>query len=50
HRQLMSCLWAAGRRDEALRQFQECRRILARELDIEPLAETQALYAKINKD
>ncbi|MBI2958127.1 MAG: GAF domain-containing protein [Chloroflexi bacterium] len=50
HRQLMSCLWAAGRRDEALRQFQECRRILAQELDIEPLAETQALYAKINKD
>lgn len=43
HRALMETLWRAGRRDEALRQYQACRRALARELDVEPMPETERL-------
>lgn len=49
HRDLMRSLSNAGRRDEALRQYLECRRILARELDAEPLPETSQLYRKIQQ-
>jgi len=49
HRELMRSLRNAGRRDEALRQYIECRRILARELDAEPLPETSQLYEEIQK-
>lgn len=47
HRELMRCLYRAGRRDEALRQYADCREILARELDVEPLPETLLLYQEI---
>ncbi|HLB12264.1 MAG TPA: BTAD domain-containing putative transcriptional regulator, partial [Dehalococcoidia bacterium] len=47
HRELMRCLWRAGRRDEALRQYQECRQVLDRELGVEPLPETEQLYRDI---
>ncbi len=50
HRGLMRALWQAGRRDEALRQYQACQTILRRELDLEPLAETQRLYLRIRGD
>lgn len=47
HRGLMRALWTAGRRDEALREYELCRDILRRELDVEPLPETEALHAHI---
>ncbi|MCH8206703.1 MAG: winged helix-turn-helix domain-containing protein [Chloroflexi bacterium] len=47
HRDLMLLLWNAGRRDEALRQFDACRRILLEELAVEPTPETEALHRSI---
>jgi len=44
HRELMILLWKEGRRDEAIRQFEVCRRILREELVVEPATETQTLY------
>ena len=43
HQGLMRALWATGRRDEALRQYQICREVLFRELDVGPLPETEEL-------
>ncbi len=47
HRGLMLALWSAGRRDEALRQYQTCSDILRRELNVEPLPETAELHTSI---
>lgn len=47
HRELMRGLWRAGRRDEALRQYLECRQVLSKELGVEPLPETEHLYLQI---
>jgi DNA-binding SARP family transcriptional activator/GAF domain-containing protein len=47
HRALMETLWRAGRRDEALRQYRECRAVLQRDLGIDPLPETEALRQQI---
>lgn len=47
HRQRMSALARAGQRSAALAQYQTCRRILEKELDVEPSAETMALYEQI---
>jgi DNA-binding SARP family transcriptional activator len=47
HQGLMRALWAAGRRDEALRQYQICREVLLRELDVGPLVETDELEIHI---
>lgn len=49
HRLLMECLWKAGRRAEALRQFNACRQALWRELDVNPMPETLALHQRILK-
>lgn len=49
HRDLMSLYASDGRRAEALRQYEECREILARELNVGPSAETQALAERIAK-
>ncbi len=46
-RQLMAGLAGAGRRAEALAEFQHCRQVLKRELGLEPAAETIALAAAI---
>jgi DNA-binding SARP family transcriptional activator len=46
-RDLMTVLWQAGRRVDALREYERFRRVLQRELGIEPMPETQALYARI---
>jgi DNA-binding SARP family transcriptional activator len=43
----MRLLWKSGRRDEALRQYESCRRSLREELGVGPARETQALYACI---
>jgi len=47
HRQLMTLLVRSGQRSAALAQYETCRRILAEELGVEPLPETQALYNRI---
>jgi DNA-binding SARP family transcriptional activator len=50
HRELMLLLWRAGRRDEALRQYSACSRILRHELDEGPAPETEALHMTILQD
>ncbi|HZD56597.1 MAG TPA: AAA family ATPase [Anaerolineales bacterium] len=47
HRQLMQIYALAGQRNAALRQYRECVRILAEELDVSPLEETVQLYEAI---
>ncbi len=47
HRALMRIYAAAGQRSAALRQYEECARILRAELEAEPDAETTALYERI---
>jgi DNA-binding SARP family transcriptional activator len=43
HREAMRLLAACGQREEALRQFERCRSLLAFELGVEPMPETLAL-------
>jgi PAS domain S-box-containing protein len=47
HRALMDYLWRQGRRDEALAQFERCRTLLARELEVPPMPDTEQLYREI---
>lgn len=47
HRFLMKALWQAGRRDEAVRQYQECRLALHQSLGINPDPTTEQLYRQI---
>jgi len=47
HRRIMECYNKAGRRAEALAQYYACRRVLKKELGLEPSAETQRLYEQI---
>ncbi|MCG3210421.1 MAG: hypothetical protein FOGNACKC_04052 [Anaerolineae bacterium] len=47
HRQLMTLLARSGQHAAALAHFETCRRILAEELGVEPLPETQALYQRL---
>ncbi len=47
HRQVMNVLALSGRRSAAMEQFNTCRSLLARELGVEPAAETLALYELI---
>lgn len=48
HRQLMRALIRSGQRAAALAQYENCRRILDRELGVSPSAETTALYERIS--
>jgi predicted ATPase/DNA-binding SARP family transcriptional activator len=50
HRQLMRLLAMAGERSAALAQYETCRRILAQELGVEPMAETTALFESIRRE
>ena len=50
HRDLMRCYYAKGNRAAALRQFEICRELLARELGVEPMWETRSLYARIETE
>ncbi len=47
YRQLMQALAHSGQRAAALAQYETCRRVLARELDVSPSAETTTLYQRI---
>ncbi|HEU5200666.1 MAG TPA: AAA family ATPase, partial [Ktedonobacterales bacterium] len=47
HRELMALYALAGRRHEALRQYQTCVDTLAAQLDVSPDPQTTALYARI---
>jgi DNA-binding SARP family transcriptional activator len=47
HRELMLCHWAMGDRPMAIRQYRACERVLRRELDLEPMAETRELLQRI---
>ncbi len=47
HRELMRLLIAAGQDGAAIRQYLHCRSLLARELDIQPEAETTSLYESL---
>ena len=47
HRDLMELLCRCGKRTQALRQFEACRRALKEEFDSSPLLETEALYRSI---
>lgn len=48
HCQLIRCYWQLGRRATALQQYARCRTILANELGLEPMEETQSLYQAIS--
>jgi two-component SAPR family response regulator len=48
--ELMRCLWIKGRRTEALRTYHRLREVLARRLEVEPLAQTTRLYEAIRHD
>jgi DNA-binding SARP family transcriptional activator/predicted ATPase len=50
HRHLIQLYAQQGRRDAALRQYQECVRILDEELGVSPLVETTALAQTIESD
>ncbi len=47
HREMMRLYWKNGQSARAVRQFQTCRDILAKELNIAPMEETQLLFANI---
>ena len=49
YQQLIRAHTAAGRRGEALRQYQHCENVLAEELGVRPLPETTALYDGIRR-
>jgi ABC-type oligopeptide transport system substrate-binding subunit/DNA-binding SARP family transcriptional activator len=47
HRALMRLYDRAGQRTAALRQYRECVRVLEKELDVAPSAQTTALYEQV---
>lgn len=47
HRQVMIMLALSGQRGAMLAQYEACRRILADDLGVEPMAETTALYERL---
>lgn len=47
HRLLMTYLSRLGNTDAAVAQYRRCQRLLARELGVEPMIETQRLYRQI---
>lgn len=49
HRELMEANARAGRYTDALRQYQQCRALLRRELDLAPEPATEALYRELMK-
>ncbi len=50
HRHIMHCYAKAGRRSEALAQYQSCQEILKRELNIKPSIETRRLWERIARE
>lgn len=49
HRELMYLYYLSGDRNEVLLQYQECCKVLKKELGVEPLPETKALYEEIRE-
>jgi predicted ATPase/DNA-binding SARP family transcriptional activator len=49
HRQLMYIYSAMGDRNAAIQQYRECRRVLRKELGVDPLPETETLYRQIEE-
>lgn len=47
HREIMELHLESGQRALAIQQYETCRNILASELDIQPMEETQAAYTRI---
>ena len=47
HRRLIELCAAAGDRSAALRQYERCTEVLERELGVDPLPETQAVYEAV---
>ena len=47
HRQLMDLFARSGQRNDALKQYRECVRVLEQELGVSPLEETSNLYQQI---
>ena len=47
HRQMMRVLALNGQRSAAIVQYETCKQVLAKELDVEPSAETKELYEQI---
>ncbi len=43
----MRCYWRLGRRGEALRQYEHCAGLLAKDLGLEPIREIRILYQEI---
>ncbi len=50
HQELIRLYLARGQRASAFQQYERCRRILLAELDVEPLAETEALLSRPHPD
>jgi len=50
HRELMTLYVDSQQRTLALQQYEKCRAVLAEELGVTPMAETQALYQRIKTD
>ncbi len=50
HREMMRLLAQTGQRSAALQQYESARRVLAEELNVEPSAETNALYEQIRAE
>lgn len=50
HQHLMFCFAATGNRATALKQYDDCKRVLRDELNVEPSTETTALYRKIRAE
>jgi WD40 repeat protein/DNA-binding SARP family transcriptional activator len=47
HRQMMALLAQSGQRAAAMSQYETCRKLLQKELKVEPAAETRQLYEQI---
>lgn len=50
HQRLIRCLYRAGDRTAALRQFQQCEAVLREELGVQPAQETMKLYELLRND
>lgn len=49
HQNIMFCFVATGNRSAALKQYEECERILREDIGVEPLPETQSLYQWVKR-
>ncbi len=49
HRRMMEILASQGKRSLALHQFEKCKAVLQKELGVEPMPQTLALYEKIRR-